>query len=510
MFNEIFHGFSNRMNSLLVIQPILDLEKKERYKQYPLVSIGVSILLFILENMLRNSDRNTYEDIARFLQVLLRDRWNEELSFEESLEMTKVIVREYLRNNGQPFQISYYDFEQKQQKTKYYHLIDFSDNYTLKDIKRNASFRLTPDAIESLFKTREIFQEMQISIMQMYFRQQIQRKVFDGALQTTEELIFSINNEKIKMKQLIERIVKDVLQIAKENEFEAMLVRYEKRMEQEKRQFDEISNLITHTISEYHKEMFAQKEDRAFELIKKVQRNWWEAKDCHAELFTLKQDVQKFFIDSMESIIFQSFQSNINFETEVIPLVMEKKLQLKDLRTILQPLNPLRSMRLFHPSIFFETHKRRQTQIREEKTLNELTDVEKIRIEQEEREQKHQRLNLIKDMISFLFSPLHTKEYYQMSKYLNQNQPEWLTNPLFANTLIQLHQYKNISLELIDSVNLLSLDDIHRAIGEYVIESRIDQVTKCAHLEILLDEVIIISNGSKEISDFYVKRGEKK
>lgn len=511
MFKEIFSAFSNRMESFLIYQPILDLAQKERYKQYPLVSIGMAILLFILENMLRNEQHNTYEDIARFLQDLLREKYNEELSFSESYDMTLVIVREYLRNNGEPFQMAYFDFETKEQKTKYFHLIDFTSTYNLQDIKdKKASFRLTPEAIESLFKTREIFQEMQITIVQLYFRQQIQRKVFDGALHTIEELIFAITNEKVRMNRLIERILKNVLEIARENEFEGMMERYETRLLQENQQFTEINELISYTIDQYHNQEMTEKEEKAIRLIRKVQQRWREALTLHEELFSLKQEVQKFFFDSMESIIFQAFQTNINFEKEVLPFVIEKKMTLDGLRTILQPLNTWKSLRLFHPGIFFEPQKHRRESTPKETVLPELTEEERIRIEAEERQQKHMRLNLMKEMVAFLFSPLLTLDCYRMGEYLKKEQPLWVKDPLFYTLVIQFHQLKNVSFEIIDEDKLFALDDIRRSIAEYSRESGIGKVVKNAHFNVILGEAIHFANGLREISDFYVERGEKR
>lgn len=102
-------------------------------------------------------------------------------------------------------------------------------------------------------------QEMQIPITLLYLRQQIQLGVFDGALQTTEELIFNIRNEQKRMTELIEQITKDVLQITREQEFEKMLTRYEERRKQEDKQFREIKQLITYTIQEYNDQELTSK-----------------------------------------------------------------------------------------------------------------------------------------------------------------------------------------------------------------------------------------------------------
>ena len=56
--------------------------------------------------------------------------------------------------------------------------------------------------MEMLFKTREIFTEFRLNVTQLYLRQQIEKGVFVGALQTVNEL-------SLQVRQLRERIEYD-------------------------------------------------------------------------------------------------------------------------------------------------------------------------------------------------------------------------------------------------------------------------------------------------------------
>jgi hypothetical protein len=81
-----------------------------------------------------------------------------------------------------------------------------------------------------LFKTKEMYNELQVSITQLYLRQQIQKGVFDGALRSVEELALAVRNEKQKVRELEERIIRDVLQVAREKEIEAQLRRIDEQL----------------------------------------------------------------------------------------------------------------------------------------------------------------------------------------------------------------------------------------------------------------------------------------
>lgn len=81
-------------------------------------------------------------------------------------------------------------------------------------------------------------------------------------------------------------------------------------------------------------------------------------------------------------------------------------------------------------------------------------------------------------------------EHYRMSEHLEQKSPEWIDNPLFHSMLIQLHQHKNISLDILNEEEMASLDDLSRVIVEYSVESGIHHVTQFVHFDVLSGEGI--------------------
>jgi hypothetical protein len=504
---ELFKGFSNRMESFFIYKPIFELERKEKYHDLPLSSIGLAILLFILENMLRYEKKNTYNDIARFLQEILKNEFNREFNYEEIYDFTLVMVREFLRNNGQPFVYKYYCFETHMEKEKTFHLIDFDMNYDLNAIAtKNESFILTPVTIEGLFKTREIFQEMQITIMQLYFRQQIQRKVFDGAIQTVEEIIFTIQNRYNQMADILKRISKDVLQIARENEFERMMDSYERTLNYEKEVFGQLKELINYTLEEYYKGEWTKKEEKAIRSIRHILRRWNDAIIAHEKLFTLKQDVQSVFADSMEEVMFQSFQTTINFEREVIPLIIENQVGLEGLTHILNPLNPMKPIRMFHPGYFFEPQKRKVVyETSQEEALPELTPEEKMLLEQEERKERNRSIGQYKKIISTIITPLTTEESYNMKQYIHTI-TDVTTSPLFYIVLVQIHQRRHILFEPISKELQIHLDEFGQALAEFLDETDIYSVCQGAEVFPIDGEWIELPDAKKSISNLMVRR----
>ena len=162
--------------------------------------------------MLRNTKQSTYENIASFLREIILRHYHEDLTREEALELTYFLVKEGLMNQGQPHQYTYPDFERGENHTHKFHLVELAE-YDVGE--RKVLLKLSTTGLDLLFKTKEIYNELQISIAQLYLRQQIQKGVFDGALRTVEELALAVRAEKERIQRLEQRIIQDVLQVAR-------------------------------------------------------------------------------------------------------------------------------------------------------------------------------------------------------------------------------------------------------------------------------------------------------
>ncbi|MCL0063140.1 Atg14 domain-containing protein [Peptococcaceae bacterium] len=94
---------------------------------------------------------------------------------------------------------------------------------------------MSEHGLDLLFKTKEIYNELQISIAQLYLRQQIQKGVFDGALRSIDELDLAVRKRKQRIQQLERKIIKDVLYVAREDELKKQIDSINEQLEREKK-----------------------------------------------------------------------------------------------------------------------------------------------------------------------------------------------------------------------------------------------------------------------------------
>lgn len=509
-YQQIVEGFGERMRNIAAFAPIFELNQKQKY-DYPMASLGVAVMLFILENMLRGGRDCTYEKISNFLQDIIRHQYGDELSYEEALDLAYTLVREGLMNQGKPHVLHFPDWEVRQEESHKFHLIEL-DDYEIKD--KVVRLKLSTVGLELLFKTKEMYNELQVSITQLYLRQQIQKGVFDGALRSVEELDLAVRNEREKIRKLEEKIIQDVMQVAREKEVEKQMDRINEQLMREKKVFSELEELIDHTMQEYRSGELTEKEAAAVEKIMQIQTRLHGIISLHESLFTDKLRIQKLMNRSIESLIMSAFNTRVNFESEFLRPVVRHGVHIEALKQILDPLFPIQRQTSFHPGrVFLEQPLKRDSDAFTEEELWELEEdalrreEERERILQEEKERRYESYFLL------LLQPLIEKEEVLISEILKalseqdeKQYHELIQGIEFYPFFVQLHQMGIIPLLTRWEMDAVVVDDLPRVLIK-VVEEHAD-IRRLSGFELLATgEVIHLPNGYV-LTDFIVRRRE--
>jgi len=497
------------MGNIAVFAPIFELGQKHKYP-YHLPSLGLAAMLFILEDMLRGEKNCTYENMAYFLQGLIGKQYRENLSHDQAMELTHFLVRECLMNQGRPHAFSYLDWETGQEKVHKFHLVELED-YDLKD--KSVRLRLSTAGLEMLFKTKEMYNELQVSITQLYLRQQIQKGVFDGALRSVEELSLAVKSEKARIRQLEEKIIRDVLQVAREQELQKQMERINEQLEREKRVFGELNELVDQTMEEYHSGNLTEKEEQAVEKIMKIKRRLMDVIHQHESLFTDKIRVQKLMNHSIESMILNAFSTRVNFETEFLYPVVRKNLPLETLKKLLDPLLPVRRRAYFHPWRAFQEQPLKQ-EGEEGLSEEELLALEEEMLRQEEKKERQRqeaKEARLEQYLLMLLKPLVEREEIKVSEILGALEEQdagayqELVNGMdFYPFLVQLHQLGVIPLLAGWELEAMVLDDLPRVLVKVVAEHQ--DIYGLKGFELVAEEEIIRLSNGYVMSDFKVRR----
>ncbi|MNW47140.1 hypothetical protein D3C74_244620 [compost metagenome] len=509
---RILQGFDERMRNIAVFSSIINLQEKTRYSEYSNESAGLATLLFILDNMLSNTPTTT-ESLTMFLQTLLSERCDIHLSIEQASEYRLVLVREFLRNDGAPHKFSYYSFETKSDEVYAFHLIEY-DNLSISELKEDRSnIKLTDKGLEFLFKTKEMYNELQISITQLYFKQQMQKGLFNEALKAAIDMIGLIQSEKSKMRSLRSDIMRDALGVSKRQELEQRLSSAHDKMEREREMFRSLKGLVDEKLTSYYNGELTEKEEKGLDLIHEIHRKIQDAMSIHESLFEEKQRLQYAMTNALESLILHAFSVKLNFEREVLQEVVRTGANLDALKQIINPLMPLRIPSYFNPAVIFSEQKR---QVRKQEREIEVPVVDEdliLQIEMEEKEKERLRLERISRYLRIVLLPLLENDKIHISTVLdnlkeeNEKFYQEITNQShFCSFLVDLHQSDYNKFDRIKQEIQVHLPTLSRCLAQLVDEY--PDLQPLGHFSFRpTDNIITFDNGFK-LSDFVVERGD--
>lgn len=162
---DFLADFDERMENISVFYPIFKLQGAQKYPRYDIFSLGISTLLFLLDVMLKGKEGCDSKELAFFLRDLLNFNYAEELTEEEATEIVYYLL-DMLRNDGKPFEITYQNPYTKSNRRHKVVLIEIASYEPNRPIK----YRLSVQGLDLMFKTREIYRELRITISQIYLK----------------------------------------------------------------------------------------------------------------------------------------------------------------------------------------------------------------------------------------------------------------------------------------------------------------------------------------------------
>lgn len=186
-----------RIPRVLFSYPLLEmLVNRNQYgasfQKYNGFSIGVTALLYLLEQLENGDEGVEYVDMADFLRLKLTeyDRQIEVFSTQKEQEDFIIKVLDILENkDGRSFTVDYLDYGTVPilTKTRSFRLIE------RKEVEQNGRLTivmsLSQEGLQFLYLTKEIDQHLEISFTQMLLEQQIRNGHYSKAEQSVKNLV---------------------------------------------------------------------------------------------------------------------------------------------------------------------------------------------------------------------------------------------------------------------------------------------------------------------------------
>lgn len=468
----------DRIKNVYLYNTLLSLKQKEKYKEYDLVTISMSTLLFILERMFNNENEITHRTVAKFLGDLIKNMYGDILGDEKEMELSIYLI-DILMNEGSPFKYNIKDPNNGEDVEISFRILEYSKDHDLSKLKtKSENLKLTSEGLELLFKTKEFEKEIQISINQIYLRQQIERGIFDGAVSTSKELLYTIEMQHNELAALESSIRKDAFKIATENKLNDYLNFLHEHFKKQKEDFNDLKSLIKQTFLEISINQASEKEIIALNNMKKVQNNVERAFVSHNKLFSKKNDIKTLMLNSLENNSLNAFNTKININLNIIEELNDKVMPIDDLFSIIKPLLNVKSPFVFNQNKIFEPQIVTERNVDIKTEIDVISEEDKLIAEENEKKLSLEKSNLRKTFLKNLFDELLVENEITLIELMDkiktndiESYNQLTKDEFIFMFLINLHQEELIKITSVKKEYQTYLSGHNREIAELVDEN---------------------------------------
>ncbi|MDO5381500.1 MAG: hypothetical protein Q4F06_02090 [Eubacteriales bacterium] len=340
MMGDIIADHRERMLNLKKYYPffkLIDISfgqyKEGRYEILDMGYIVMAILrFFIEENNFKEKDV-TYPEYLEFLNQLLSRDFGLNLSDEENKDIADYIF-DKIKNEGRPFEFSYFDPVEKKKRVSRMKIIESS-------IRENVVwYSISSDAIEFYLDTKEIKDESKINVSQLLLEKMINSQNFKGGVEVVERINEEVSRLKLKKNEVLTILAGDVF--AGIEAYEEFVRTGMKWFEDEERLFKKNTDLIAKAIEKLEGSTVATEGYyKTVSEIHNLENQLKVAMNRHSELLRDCTDMQKMTDEAVRKAKLGRLRNHMDFTTTLSDMI-----KLDNADALVYLLNPL-----FKPNI---------------------------------------------------------------------------------------------------------------------------------------------------------------
>ena len=258
--NETWDGFAQRMQRL---NPLFELGRGMEVGELKphIQTILMHVLLTIFYRELNDDENRRKSDIKYMVEDSIKQM--KLLADEKQIErITSGLLYQGKEEYSKPFEAFYYDEIRQSWETQVFRYVTMDELYTNLEMGGSIVYKLTDIAQEMIFMSREMAEELSITIEQLYSMQLIKNGNFQKAIRNLDHLISRVNRLMAKEYTFQKEMINNpkILLIEEEWQRADNRVEIEKQFEEEKNHFRTITSMIEKSKQRNEEDDFIQKE----------------------------------------------------------------------------------------------------------------------------------------------------------------------------------------------------------------------------------------------------------
>lgn len=347
----IISGYHERIHRIGLFEPLYKLRNKngKDANGVPIdyYGLGMLTLLFFFEQMLMRRKAGVRE-LAKYLSDLTDDEISLDAQGYEKL--ARSIMETFRPPSGKRSAHLFFNWETRVMEQSVYSYLKAA-KYDLESYSQY--YVLDEHGLELVFATKEFFSEFQLSINQLLLRKQLEKGEFIGALRQIEEMRMNVEQLQERMSKVKQEIQRNIISDESYQRYEQTIQDVHQRLNRENEEFEELLAFVRETRDRLGYEKKDERDQRAYELILKIDGELGEVHYKHSLLLKKSIELNTTVLTAAQESLYFVAVNSFNFDQEVAARLISSPLPVQAARTLVKPLLSLEQYQGWSPLMVF-------------------------------------------------------------------------------------------------------------------------------------------------------------
>lgn len=357
--HNFLEGFEKRMEVVAIVESVVtrknkNMEIEKWFKEQEFTNLVFSVLLFIMEKTLaEDSDCDSYH-IQKFISSIL-PTFHLTLDNVQLEELTRYIIKTVLQNEGIPHHFNSIDYSKGEVRKISIRLI--TDQVKEVDGNYQITYSLTDQGYDFLFRTKEVDQEIQMTIEELKLKELIKRKNFTKALGQSQNLIQLVRQKKKEIEHFLMKIKENIHDVDIDD-FEKLMDSTYELLQDEYKLLGDIMGMA-HSAEEKIRKEFEEHSKldeslrKAQSEIKKIHYNIKATLSEQKDLILSRQSLSSIYIEHIGDSFHYSMEKRFDIEELILKPMEQHVSSVEHFWKLLNPLLLPNLNRHLNPAILY-------------------------------------------------------------------------------------------------------------------------------------------------------------
>ncbi len=289
------------------------------HQDYPVYPMAIGVMIFLLEGSLSNEFHST-TSLARAIEERWQAGFGRQISRTEAMDVVNQLLFTVIQNDGIPYVYSEANPATGTKIEVPVKLVEPTDF----DLSNNeTTFRLTSQGLELLYSTKEIPNELQITVEQLYLRQQYEDGHFEQAMKHIRNIQTIIETLSLEIDFTLRSLQSDALSVSID-EIKSKLERKRIINQREKKEFELLQTSVRDDLKRTEsEEVKSERDDQALGMLRRIQTQLRQTAQSHVTLFNQTMKLMDTFMQSRSQRIAVGRRRKVHYRNHVLQPCMD-------------------------------------------------------------------------------------------------------------------------------------------------------------------------------------------